>query len=283
MGGVRQPPPGEVLSRHRCGPQRAREGTPPLGADRRDHRQVLRLERGDAVKHLRRLWHRLRAGVMRGSREDLTVELETHLEFLIEDNVRRGMRPAAARRAALLKLGRAEAIAERWHDQRLLPLLDTVPRDLRLAFRRLVREPGLAGVCVLTLALAIGANTAIFSAVNAALIRPLPYPDADRLVQVWETNPDAERWGDWASYPDFEDWTREARAFEALALYRNRRVRMTGSEYPEMFDAVRVSPSVFPALGVDPILGRRFLAEDGRQGQTEVAILSYGLWQRLFG
>ena len=219
---------------------------------------------------------------MRG-REDFTAELETHLELLTEDNVRRGLSPAEARREAILRLGGTESIAESWHDQRVLPLLDTVPRDLRFAVRRLIREPSLAVVCVLTLALAIGANTAIFSAVNAALIRPLPYPAADRLVQVWETNPQAERWGDWASYPDFEDWSREARAFDGLALYRNARLRLTHGEYPEMLVAVRVSPSLFSVLRVDPMLGRPFLAEEGRPGQTDVAILSYGLWQRLFG
>jgi hypothetical protein len=165
----------------------------------------------------------------------------------------------------------------------VLPLLDTVPRDLRLAVRRLVREPSLAGVCVLTLALAIGANTATFSAVNAALIRPLPYPDADRLVQVWETNPEAERWGDWASYPDFEDWSRECRAFQGMALYRYGRLRMTHGEYAEMLVGVRVSPSLFAVLRVDPMLGRPFLAEEGRPGQTDVVLFSYGLWQRHFG
>jgi putative ABC transport system permease protein len=235
------------------------------------------------VKRVRRFWHRLRAGLRRGDREELTAELETHLELLIDDNVRRGLSPTAARRAAVLKLGRADAITESWHDQYVLPLVDTVPRDLRLAVRRLVREPILAGVCVLTLALAIGANTAIFSAVNAALIRPLPYPDADRLVQVWETNPKAERWGDWASYPDFEDWSRESRAFQGMALYRYGRLRMTYGEYPEMLIGVRVSPSLFAVLRVDPMLGRPFLAEEGRPGQTDVVVLSYGLWQRYFG
>jgi putative ABC transport system permease protein len=235
------------------------------------------------MKRVRRFWHRLLAVVRRDGREELAAELETHLELLIEDNVRRGLEPAEARRAAALKLGRAAAITESCHDQRVLRLLDTVPRDLRLAVRRLVREPGLAGVCVLTLALAIGANTAIFSAVNAALIRPLPYPDADRLVQVWETNPEAERWGDWASYPDFEDWSRESRAFEGMALYRYGRLRMTHGEYPEMLVGVRVSPTLFAVLRVDPMLGRPFLADEGRPGQTDVVVLSYGLWQRHFG
>jgi predicted permease len=235
------------------------------------------------VKRVRRFIHRLLAAIRRGGRDDFIAELETHLELLTEDNVRRGLSPAEARRAAILRLGGTESIAEGWHEQRVLRLLDTVPRDLRFAARRLIHEPSFAAVCVVTLALAIGANAAIFSAVNAALIRPLPYPAADGLVQVWETNPQAERWGDWASYPDFEDWSREARAFDGLALYRYGRLPLTHGEYPEMLVAVRVSPNLFSVLRVDPMLGRSFRAEEGRQGQTDVAILSYGLWQRKFG
>jgi putative ABC transport system permease protein len=235
------------------------------------------------VKAVRRFWHRLLAPMRRSAHDELAAELETHLELLIEDNMRRGMSADAARRAAVLTLGRAESITESYQDQRVLPLLDTMPRDLRFALRRLMRERSFTGVCVLTLSLAIGANTAIFSAVNAALIRPLPYPHAERLVQVWETNPKAERWGDWASYPDFEDWSRESRAFEGMALYRYGRLRMTHGEYPEMLVGVRTSPSLFSVLRVDPMLGRSFLAEEGRPGQTDVVLLSYGLWQRQFG
>jgi MacB-like periplasmic core domain len=235
------------------------------------------------VKRARGFMHRLLASIKRDGREDFTAELETHLQLMIEENVRRGLSPAEARRAAIHRLGGTESIAESWHDQRVLPLLDTVPRDVWFALRRLTHEPGFATVCVVTLALAIGANTAIFSAVNATLIQPLPYPAADRLVQVWETNPQAERWGDWASYPDFEDWSRASRAFDGLALYRNARLRLTRGEYPEMLTAVRVSPSLFSVLRVDPVLGRSFLAEEGRPGRTDVAILSYGLWQRQFG
>ena len=235
------------------------------------------------MKRVRRFLSRLLASISRRSREELTAELETHVELLTEENVRRGLGPAQARRAAILRLGGMDSIAESWQHQRVLPLFDTVPRDLRFAIRRLLQEPRFAAVCVVTLALAIGANTAIFSAVNAALIRPLPYPAADRLVQVWETNPRAERWGDWASYPDFDDWSREARVFDALALYRGARLRLTHGLYPEMLTAVRVSPSLFSVLRVDPMLGRPFLAEEGRPGQSDVAILSYTLWQRQFG
>ena len=235
------------------------------------------------MKRVRRFLHRLLAVITRSDRQDLASELEAHLELLIEEHLRRGLSPVEARRRAILRLGGPQSIAESWHDQRVLPLLDTVPRDARLAVRRLVHEPSFAAVCIVTLAVAVGANTAMFSAVNAALIRPLPYPDADRVVQVWETNPQAERWGDWASYPDFEDWSRESHAFDGLALYRNARVRLTHGEYPEMLTAVRVSPSLFSVLRVEPMLGRTFLAEEGRPGQTDVAILSHGLWQRQFG
>jgi putative ABC transport system permease protein len=235
------------------------------------------------MKRVRRFLQRVLASVRRSDRDDFAAELETHLTLLTEDNIRRGLSPAAARREAILRLGGTSSIAENRRDQRILPLLDTVPRDLRLAARRLSRERRLAVVCILTLAVAIGASTTIFSAVNAALIRPLPYVDADRLVQVWETNPQAERWGDWASYPDFDDWSKEARAFEGLALFRYGRLRMTYGEYPEMLVAVRVSPSLFSVLRVDPMLGRWFLAEEGRPGQADVAIVSYGLWQRQFG
>jgi len=231
------------------------------------------------MKRFRRFWHRLLQALRRGSREEFTAELETHLDLLIEDNVRRGLSPAAARRAAVLRLGGEASVTESWHDQRVLPLLDTVPRDLRFAVRRLMHEPSFTSVCVVTLAIAIGGNTAIFSAVNAALIRPLPYPDADRIVQVWETNPQAERWGDWASYPDFDAWSRATRAFQGLDLYRYGRLRMTHGEYPEMLVAVRVSPSLFSVLREEPMLGRPFLAEEGQ----DTVLLSYGLWQRQFG
>jgi putative ABC transport system permease protein len=217
--------------------------------------------------------------------EELDGELHAFLEAAVDEKMRSGMSREEATRAARLETGlvSTDSVKERVRDVGWEAGIDTIWQDLRFAVRRLIHEPSFAAVCVLTLAVAIGANTAIFSAVNAALIRPLPYPDPDSLVQVWETNPQAERWGDWASYPDFEDWAREARAFDGLALYRLARLRLTHGEYPEMLVAVLVSPSLFSVLRVDPMLGRPFLAEEGRPGQTDVAILSYGLWQRQFG
>jgi len=236
------------------------------------------------VKLLLRFWSRLRGSLRPGDRDDeLKAEIESHIQLQTEDNRRLGMPAAAARRAAVLKFGSVESARERWHDHRALPLLDTVRRDLRFALRGLVKEPGFASVCVLTLALAIGGNTAIFSVVNTALIQPLPYPDSNQLVQVWETNPQANRWGDWASYPDFQDWNRENGVFEGMALFRYGRLRLTHGEYPEMLVGVRVSPGLFSVLRANPMLGRAFLDEEGRAGRNDVVVLSYGLWQRQFG
>ena len=235
------------------------------------------------MKLLRRFWHRLRE-TLGGARHDgeFADEIEAHLQMQTEDNLRLGMSPEAARRAAALKFGSVESTRGSWRDQRVLPVLESIPGDVRFAVRGLLREPGFAGVCVLTLALAIGASSAIFSVVNAALIRPLPYPDADRLVQVWETNPRANRWSDWASYPDFADWRRENRVFEAIAAFRYGRFRLTDGEYPEMLVGLRVSPELFSVLRVSPVLGRPFLRDEGNEGGGDVAILSHGLWQRTF-
>jgi putative ABC transport system permease protein len=210
-------------------------------------------------------------------------EFDAHLELLADRYVRGGMTPERARKAARRQFGNPTLVREDVYRMNGLAPLDRLAQDLRYAGRQLCHNPIFTAVVVATLALAIGANTAIFSAVNAVLIRPLPYPDAERLVQVWETNPQAERWGEWASYPDFEDWSRESRAFEGLALYRYGRLRMTHGEYPEMLNGVRVAPSLFSVLRVKPMLGRSFLAEEDRPGATAAALLSYGLWQRHFG
>jgi putative ABC transport system permease protein len=236
------------------------------------------------MRPLRRFWRRLRETLNSTPRDDeFADEIETHVHMMTEDMVRSGMSPEDARRAAVLRFGGVEWTKEHWREQRRLPLMETLARDVRFTFRGLVKERGFTSVCVLTLALGIGANTAIFSVVNTVLIRPLPYPEADQLVRVWETNPHANRWGDWASYPDFADWRRETRAFESMAAFRYGRLRLTHGEYPEMLTGVRVTPELFSTLRVNPMLGRSFLTDEGDAGRSDVAVLSYGLWQRQFG
>jgi putative ABC transport system permease protein len=236
------------------------------------------------MKPVRRFWRRLSETLRPWHRDDeFAEEIETHIRMLTEDNLRSGLPQHEARREALLRFGSVDATTESWREQRRLPFIETMTRDVRFAIRGLGKEPGFAAVCVLTLALGIGANTAIFSVVNAILIQSLPYPDARELVQVWETNPQANRWGDWASYPDFEDWRRDNTAFDAIAAFRYGRLRLTDGEYPEMLVSVRGTADLFAVLRVEPMLGRAFLADEEYAGRSDVAVLSYGLWQRRFG
>ncbi len=153
----------------------------------------------------------------------------------------------------------------------------TLIQDLRYGLRMLAKNPGFTAVAVLTLALGIGANTAIFSVVNGVLLQPLPYPDANRLVMTYESN------GSSLAYPNFLDWRRENHCFTDMAAFRWNDLILTGSGQPEHLSGEFVSASFFPVLGINPSLGRNFLAEEDRLGAGGVVMLSYGLWQRRFG
>jgi predicted permease len=159
-------------------------------------------------------------------------------------------------------------------------------RDLRIAFRALARRPGFTLIVIATLALGIGANTAIFSVVNTVLLQPLPYPEPDRLVMVWST--DASRGVDETrvSYPDYDDWREGSRSFEDLAAlwaFPNGDVNLTGGMEPERVPVARVTAGFFGILGVRFAHGRGFLPEENIAGNHRVAVLSHALWQRHFG
>ena len=156
-------------------------------------------------------------------------------------------------------------------------------QDLRFGLRMLLKHKGFTAVAVLTLALGIGANTAIFSVVNAVLLRPLPYPEAARLVRLWESNP-ARGWPEFsASAPNFTDWRKQQTVCEQLAAYEFATFNFTGSGSPERVAALSVTANLFPALGTLPALGRNFLPEEEQAGRHRVALLSDDLWQRRFG
>jgi putative ABC transport system permease protein len=159
--------------------------------------------------------------------------------------------------------------------------MGTLLQDLRYALRILVKNPGFTAVAVLTLALGIGANTAIFSVVNAILLRPLPYKDPGRLVTIWETEPSGPGGLFPATSPDFEDWRKQNSVFEGLAAATVDGAALTGVSEPLQLDGWAVSPAIFPLLGVQPLMGRTFSADE--TGHNRVVILSYGLWQRAFG
>jgi putative ABC transport system permease protein len=155
-------------------------------------------------------------------------------------------------------------------------------RDLRFAARMLAKSPGYTAVAVLTLALGIGANTAIFSTVHAVLLRPLPYEDPEKLMFLWETTPDFPEMS--VSYANFADYDRDQKAFTDLAMFRADSFNLTGAGgEPERLAVRMVSPELMPLIGVKPMLGRNFTAEENVTGGPRTAILSYGLWQRRFG
>jgi putative ABC transport system permease protein len=235
---------------------------------------------------LSRLFHRLRAQLRRGKIErELDAEMRFHLEMEAAENVRRGMSEEEARRAALRSFGGVERTKEVYRDIARFRWIEDFWQDLRYGARMLLKNPGFTLVAVLALALGIGANTAIFSVVNAVLLKPLPYYDPQRLVLVTEVPPekDGVRGGEYAGSIDYVLWQAESKAFEHLVAFRSGNAFLTGRGEPERLDSVWATANLFPALGVAPQLGRAFTPEEDRPGGPRVAILSHSFWQRRFG
>jgi putative ABC transport system permease protein len=224
-------------------------------------------------------------GLFRQGRRDaeLAAELESHLQLHVDDNIRAGMTPDAARRDALITLGGVEATKERYRDQRGLPVLDTLRQDLVYAMRMLRKNPGFSATAVITLALGIGANTAIFSIVNAVLLRPLPFADPERLALVFATDTVRGNRYDVTSYPAFTDWREQNRSFQSMAAYASRSLTLGLPGESVVVPAKRISASLFDVLGVEPAIGRRFREDEQQPGSTTVVILSDGFWKRRLG
>lgn len=214
---------------------------------------------------------------------ELGDEIDGYLELLIEEKVAQGMDPDAARRVARLEIGGMDRVKEEVRDVRAGAWFDALRQDVRIGIRSLLRRPGFALVAVLTLAVGIGATTAIFSLIDSVLLRPLPFPDADRLVMVWEVRPRFNQPRIQASSLNYLDWQEQAASFDALAAYTNEPANLTGDGRPERLAATRGTPNLLPMLGVEPIVGRWFVQPEGAPGQTGAVILSYGLWHRRFG
>jgi putative ABC transport system permease protein len=216
---------------------------------------------------------------------DVDDEFAFHLQERIDDLVARGMDPRAARDEALRGFGDIESVkltcrdiaAHRENEMRRSEQLGVLRQDVVYALRLMRAKPGFTAAIALTLALGIGATTAIFSVVNAVLLRPLPYADADRMVVVWERLNDQN--GN-ASVGHFRDWAEQTRAFEALAAFQARTFNLTDGE-PERVFGARVTPSFFQTGYMPPALGRYFLP--GETEASRVTVLSHGLWQARFG
>jgi len=214
---------------------------------------------------------------------EMDAELRFHVEALAEDLVRRGVPRKESLRRARIEFGGIERAKEECRDARGTNFVESLIQDLRFALRMLRKSPGFTFVAVLTLALGIGANTAIFSILEAVLLRPLPYRDPGRLVVV--ADPEAPQHGGFL-YKDFETWKSQLRSFENIAIYyRNTgisRVALTGAGEPEAVKAAFVSADFFPTMGIWPELGRTGTSEEELH-QVHVVVLSHGLWLRRFG
>jgi len=230
-----------------------------------------------------RAWIQRAAGLFRKPQRDaqFAQELESHLQLHIEDNLRLGMTFEAARRDALLKLGGVEQAKEIYREQRGIPFLETLLQDTRFALRMLCKSPGFTAVAVLTLALGIGANTAIFSVVNSALLRPLSYPDPLQLYLVREVVPQLSKFSPemHANLPDFRIWQKQAHSFAGVAISESTSADLTGTGEPEVIRGVRASANIFEVLGVRPARGRTFRREEDEAGLGLVVILTEPFWR----
>jgi predicted permease len=235
------------------------------------------------MRWLYKLPLRLRSLLRRGRVEqELSDELRFHLEKLMEENVGKGMTPDEARYAALSELGRLEQIKEECRDMRQVNYIENFIQDVRYAARQLRRSPGFTIVALITLALGIGANAAIFSVVNAVVLRPLPYSHSDRLVWIAEILPAFK--AELASGGDYVDWKDQNQTLEHITAYdESASFNLTGRGTPERVHAAQVSASFFATLGVEPQLGRGFTPDEDQPNGRNSVILMHAFWQQYFG
>ncbi len=213
---------------------------------------------------------------------EINEELQFHIDMRTQENMERGMRPEEARRDAEGRFGRTSNIKEMSWEVRGGGWLETVWQDVRYGGRMLRKHPSFSFVAVLTLALGIGANTAIFSLVSAVLLRPLNYRDAARLVMVWEDESAIGFPRDTPAPANYADWKAQNQVFEDMAALESRNFNLTGDGEPEKISAFGVTASFFPLLGADPALGRTFHPEEDKPGANKVVVISHGLWQRRY-
>jgi predicted permease len=219
---------------------------------------------------------------------EIAEELKAHVDMRIEDNVARGMRPEEARREALLVFGNTTVMREKVAAVDASLALENLARDTRFALRRMRKSPGFAVTVLLTLAIGIGANAAVFSVVNSVLLRPLPYPHSDRLLSLWLDAPGAGGLSNFESGLQMSPsmyltFSGHNKTFESIGVWAAQPVSVTGLAQPEEVHAKMVSGGVLEALSVPAIAGRWFSQADQDPHGAKTVILGYGYWQRRFG
>jgi predicted permease len=216
---------------------------------------------------------------------ELDEELRHHIQRQTEQNIRSGMNPEEARSAARKAFGGVEQAKERSRDTRGIRRLEDLWQDLRYGARMLKKQPGFTLIAALTLALGVGANTAIFSVINGVLLRPLEFHEPDRLFMLWSDSP-AWQVGIHelpATPADLPEWRANATSFEQIAAFQSYPGDLSDGGEPERVNWVQVSANLLPMIGVQPLLGRHFSTEEEQPGRDRVAIISHALWQRRFG
>jgi putative ABC transport system permease protein len=235
------------------------------------------------MRFLRRFLVRLvNFAISRRSDQRLREEMDEHLALQTAENLRAGMPPAEARRQAMLKFGAAVPVSEDYRAEQGLPFIDNSLQDVRFGFRILVKSPGFAAVAILTMALGIGATTAIFSVVDATLLHALSYPESEQLVRIEDDLPGVGSRDVGMSQPEWQD-LQHSGTFQYVSPVGGGSVNLTGSSQPERILFESVAPNYLALLGVKPELGRWFDPEDQTPGFTLEVVISDGLWKRAFG
>jgi len=212
---------------------------------------------------------------------ELEGEILAHLEMAEQDAIAAGLSPEEARREARRAFGGIEQMKEDHRDRRSVRWVENLLRDVRYGMASLARDPGFAAVTIGLLALGIGANTAMFSIVDAALLKPLPFPEPERMVRVWESPTPATRNG--TTTLTFLDWKRQSDIFEALSVESPTRAAVETDGSPARLSGKLVSTDYFQVFGVKPRIGRTFAAGEDQPGASRVVVISYSLWQSRFG
>ena len=219
----------------------------------------------------------------RRSSQDFAAEIQSHMAHEADQIQEGGKARVDAEAAARRAFGNATSVQEAFYQYGRWLMWDQVTRDLRHALRLFWRRPGFSSVVVLTLAIGIGANTAIFSVIQAVLLRPLPYRDPGRLAMLWSEDPAHGIQEGRVSLLNFADWKSRSHGFEDITFFIGQTFLLGSKDGPpERMRSARVAANFFPLLGVGPVMGRVFSADEERRGES-VVVLSYGLWQRRFG
>ncbi|MGH9452492.1 MAG: ABC transporter permease, partial [Candidatus Acidiferrales bacterium] len=227
------------------------------------------------MKFWNRLFHRHQR------EEELDEEIRSHLAMAVRERIEQGEDPVEAEVNARREFGNATLVKEVTRDMWGWGWLETLIQDLRYGLRQLRRNPGFAAVAVITLALGIGANTAMFSVVYGVLLRPLPYPHPERIVKISRTYRDQLEDENFTA-SGFDFWKRHSTPFQHIAASTSVGFNLVGAGRPERIDALRVSSQYFAVYGVQPFLGRTFSPDEDRLGGPNVAILNFGLWKEHF-